>query len=84
MSAVELFYRSTREAIVRGSIESPTVKHVVKDPSAGITYEVMAYRQLTDREIYISIANYVSQRKRKPAKGSRVVIMTIFGVTPRL
>jgi hypothetical protein len=67
-------------------MEMPTVQATIKDPTAGVTYRVLAYRRVTRNEVLRAIAAYTAQKKRKPKKGSVVDIVTTYGFndSPRL
>ena len=58
---------------------TPKVKHVWVDEDTGLTFHVMAYRQLSDAELGQTIRAYFAKRtlEKKPHKG---VIVRIFDV----
>ena len=60
-------------------MERPTVPNRMRDPKTGVTYVVMAYRQLERWEVLSAIRSYASQQGRKPKRGSTVEILTSFG-----
>lgn len=61
-------------------MEMPDVKTVATDEQAGVRYEVMAYRKMTDNEMIFAIRMYHSQRrKKKLKKGTLITIMSIIG-----
>jgi hypothetical protein len=60
-------------------MEAPTIKHMLKDPVAKVTYEVLAYRKLTDEEVVGTIRTYlaITPKKKRPKKGQQVTILTV-------
>ena len=63
-------------------MEGPHVRNVMVDRAKGITYEVMAYRQLTREEVIYQVRIYKSQPKRRgkvPDRGGTVTILTSLG-----
>jgi len=60
-------------------MEGPHIKNLIEDKERGVTYEVWAYRKLSYEELLSCVASYKKQVKRKPKRGQRPQIMTIFG-----
>ena len=61
-------------------MEMPTVKNVAVDKVNGITYEVMAYRQITQGEMLAAIRQANGTKKRKPKRGTKFTLITLFGL----
>ena len=61
------------------AMQLPDVDNEIVDVAKKVTYNVKAYRKLERHELLTAIRFYLSQRKRKPAKNSRVTIVTIIG-----
>lgn len=59
-------------------MELPNTKTTVKDSTNNITYEIIAYRQLSEMEARQMINLYLSQNK-SPKKGKKIIIQTIIG-----
>jgi len=67
-------------------MRQPDICRPVFDESAGVTYHVMAYRELTDEEAVRVVKSYLrgtSPRKR-PKAGMTVTIRTVIGCEPGL
>lgn len=60
-------------------MELGNVPHTIKDSATGVTYVVMAYRQLTRDEVVQTVRMHQSSTQRKPKRGSRVVIYSSLG-----
>lgn len=61
-------------------MKSPTTKNIVVDEAHELTYVVMAYRVLTDGELFRAIRVEILKRGGKlPAKGESVLINTTIG-----
>ncbi len=58
-------------------MEPPKVKSVLRDEARKITYEVMAYRTLTEREISEQVAQ--RQKKFKKKRGRTYTFITKIG-----
>ena len=62
----------------------PTVKHTVRDNEHNVTYHVMAYRKLTNREVMIGIRMYHSQpkqrRRKTPVRDKVITIISLIGL----
>lgn len=63
--------------------ELPKVKTSARDAKADVTYTVLSYRAITKEELMQAIAMYNSAAKRKPKKGSRIVIPSLIGFNER-
>jgi len=64
----------------------PDICRVLIDEDAGVTYHVMAYRELTDAEAMRVVRTYLlntSPRKRAK-RGMTVTIVTVIGCQPGL
>lgn len=59
-------------------MESPKVRNRLVDEVHGVTYDVIAYRQLTRAELLGAVRAYWGQR-RKPKRGDLVTIVSIIG-----
>ena len=58
----------------------PNVKNIIKDPEKGVTYNVIAYRKLTRKEMIQAVCHYHAQKKtKKPKKGDVITIVTVIG-----
>lgn len=66
------------------SMQAPNIKNTLIDPERNITYHVMAYRKLSERELLQAVRYSVSQLKRKPKKGSVNTIITVIGFDGRI
>jgi hypothetical protein len=64
-------------------MEMPTIAHVRKDAQTGGTYEVRAYRKLSDAEVLAAVRSYLasSKRAKRPKEGTRITILTLHGAT---
>lgn len=61
-------------------MEMPKVRNVLNDERAGVRYEVLAYRRLTEGELLTAVRFFLSQRKAKrPKRGTVVTIVSIIG-----
>ncbi len=60
-------------------MEVPSVKTTYKDTENGITYEVMAYRKLTEEETVLAIRNTLSllKKSKRPKRGQTLTILTV-------
>lgn len=62
-------------------MKPPHISNPIKDPESDVTYNVMAYRQLSQSEVAHAVRYYLSQaKKRKPKPGSTITIFTVIGV----
>lgn len=58
----------------------PSVRNSLIDPNSGVTYHVMAYREITREELIFSVRTYLASKgRKKPKKGTEVTIVTIIG-----
>lgn len=60
-------------------MEMGNVPNTIRDPRAGVTYVVMAYRELTREEVLLTIRMHLASAAQKPKRGSRVVIYSSLG-----
>lgn len=60
-------------------MDMPTVDNVVVEQERNITYNVKAFRKLTEEELLITLRAFVGAQKRKLKKNSHYTIMTIIG-----
>ena len=60
-------------------MEAPNVMNVLTDTTKDIRYEVIAYRALTEEELYMAVRVALGQMKRKPKKNSTCQIVTVIG-----
>lgn len=60
-------------------MELPGVPHELRDPRRQVTYVVLAYRKLSRGEVLQAVRMYRAAHRAKPAKGSRVTIVTTIG-----
>lgn len=62
-------------------MDLPNVSHEIRDPKTGVTYRVMAYRDLTRVEVLMAVAHHKSSHrgKKAPKQGQSVTIITTFG-----
>jgi hypothetical protein len=62
-------------------MEFPNVAHVRRDPQTGGTYEVRAYRKLTEAEIRFSVLSFLAsgRKAKRPKAGTQITIVTLFG-----
>ncbi len=60
-------------------MEPPKVKSVLRDEPRKITYEVMAYRTLTEREMSEQVAQLHGQKKFKKKRGRTYTFITKIG-----
>jgi len=64
----------------RMTMQMPNVKNTLIDSGSGVTYHVMAYRQLTLDEIVLSVRHYWNQNKKSKIKpGTVITIVSIIG-----
>ena len=62
-------------------MELPTVKNVLRDPKKRITYEVMAYRELTERELIAAVRTFrATKQGRRVRRNTTYTIITQFGI----
>jgi hypothetical protein len=63
-------------------MEMPNVRSSLRDEKNGITYHVMAYRQLSSGELMMAVRHYLASRpsKQRPKAGDTVTIVTIIGL----
>lgn len=68
-------------------MDLPSVKHTVVDKANNVTYHVMAYRQLTKREVMQGIRLYLSQpqhrRRKRPERDKVIIIPSLIGCDGR-
>ena len=58
----------------------PTVKNVVKDEEWNITFNIMAYRELSEAEMRVAIRSFQTTKTgRKLKKDTIYEILTVFG-----
>lgn len=63
-------------------MQPPNISNPIKDPEADVTYNVMAYRQLSRAEVVQAVRMYMAQKKgKKPKRGTTVTIITVIGAT---
>lgn len=60
-------------------METPNISTKILDPVDNVTYDVRAYRALTRDELVLAVRTHRQRVKRKPKKGSTIVIVTIIG-----
>jgi|GEM_PF-1461501 len=61
-------------------MKTPTTKNTIVDKAHDLTYVVMAYRTLTDGELYSAIrVELLNRRGKRPVKGETVIINTAIG-----
>jgi len=61
-------------------MEMPSVKNVARDQKRNITYEVMAYRELTREEVDRAVRRFLSTERGWPAWRNLVcTIVTLVG-----
>ena len=62
-------------------MQLPTVKNILRDEDRDITYEVMAHRRLTDKELVLSVRKALGGLKNSalPKRGARLKIVTTIG-----
>jgi hypothetical protein len=61
-------------------MEMPKVLNVLNDSERNIRYEVVAYRQLSERELLQAVRMAVSMMKKKPKKNTTYTFQTIIGI----
>ena len=57
-------------------MKSPNIENIIVDEAHDVTYVVMAYRVLTDGEVYSAIRVALLLRGKRPQKGETLVIST--------
>ena len=64
----------------------PDICKVVIDESVGVTYHIMAYRELTDAEAVRVVRTYLlnTSHRKRPKSGMTVTIVTVIGCVPGL
>ena len=61
-------------------MQQPSIITTFKDEAKGITYELVAYRKLTQEEAILMIRHaYASKNFKKPKRGQKIRIATIIG-----
>lgn len=61
-------------------MEQPKVSNPIRDEERDITYNVVAYRKLSQEETVLAVRHYLAGKKsKKPKKGSTITILTIIG-----
>jgi hypothetical protein len=60
-------------------MDSPNVLNVLNEPARNIRFEVLAYRKLTEQELYSAVQTGISLMKRKPKKNSKYTFVTVLG-----
>lgn len=60
-------------------MEQPNTKTTLRDAARGVTFHVVAYRNLTEAEAISAIRHFMSRHKTKLKRGSEITIMTIIG-----
>jgi len=60
-------------------VNMPNVSNPIEDSKAGVIYDILAYRTLTRAERVMSVRHYLSQRKRKAKRGTKVTIISTIG-----
>lgn len=58
-------------------METPDVVTTLKDPNAGVTYHVQAFRQLTRTELIQAVRYYLSRTKKRPKRGDVIRIISV-------
>jgi hypothetical protein len=64
-------------------MDPPKVNNQAYDSERDITYEVYAYRKLSEQELIHAVAVFVRSQKGKPKRGTRYQIMTMIGADGR-
>lgn len=65
-------------------MQMPSVSHVAKDPERNITFNVLAYRQLSQAEVLQSIRYFRSTKSGRKLKNNMTyTISTVFGASDR-
>jgi len=59
-------------------MDAPSVKNLLIDDKKGVTYEVRAYRRLSEAELMFSVRDALRQipKKNRPKKGQTLVILS--------
>ncbi len=61
-------------------MQMPSVSHVAKDPERNITFNVLAYRQMSQADVLQSIRYFRSTKSgRRLKKNTTYTMSTIFG-----
>lgn len=60
-------------------MDSPTPRARIRDPKTNVTYVVCAYREITTDEAKQAVLHHMAQQKKKPKRGSTVIVLTIHG-----
>ena len=58
-------------------MEAPKIKHVLDDDSTGMRFIVLAYRELTWREVLRVVRVYLSNTKGRKKPGTSITITTV-------
>ena len=62
-------------------MELPSVKTAFVDAKMGTTYEIVAYRSISEQEAVVAVEAYLTQHKgrMKPKRGSRIKFHSMIG-----
>ncbi len=60
-------------------MEAPTVLNVLTEPARNIRFEVLAYRKLTEQQLYAAVRTGVGMMKGKPKRNMKYTFVTIIG-----
>jgi len=60
-------------------MDTPNIINKLIDHQDGVTYKVIAYRKLTEKELIFAVRHHLANRKGKPKKGTIVTIYSIIG-----
>ena len=62
-------------------MDEPDIKHTLLDPKSGVTWEIMAYRQMTTEEQFaaIHLAWNGMKKSARPKRGQKLTIITLYG-----
>ena len=62
-------------------VKPPDITTAIKDPKTNITYEIMAYRKLTQAEAMSAIREFyaATAKSNRPKSGSTVTIISTLG-----
>lgn len=61
-------------------MEFPKVPNMMRDPKTNITYNVLAYRELSREEVVQAIRVFNSTQKKRPKRNCQIDIISSIGI----